>query len=321
MALTKTGSRGARFRPRVFLPHAALQVCVLLFTCVGLALGLLLPVADGRTPHKCVGYLTLALALFPLTAALWRPRPGSGAARRLWEGCHRGCGLAAVAAAFADGALGVRRTGMRPRCVPAAIMVRDVGWSRAVERHFFFSEERKEERKKGEKTHFCPPLFSYPLLKKKKKKNEQGAGLAVLTCTYGFKLLEATVLQRARGEKEGGGGGGGGEGKRAGGGHGGGDVEKARPLTPLSSSSSSSKGRASSKEEEEKEKELDDSARAVGSVSTLSPRELGEPGLGGCRGGGRRKGENKGGGKKEEEEEKEKSDSFYSAAGCFDREQ
>ena len=126
MALTKSGSRGERLRPRVFLPHAALQVLVLLFTCVGLALGLLLPVADGRTPHKCVGYLNLALALFPLTAALWRPRPGSGVARRLWEGCHRGCGLAAVAAAFVDGALGVRRTVMRPRCVPAAIMVRRV---------------------------------------------------------------------------------------------------------------------------------------------------------------------------------------------------
>ena len=130
---------------------------MLLLTAVGLALGLLLPV-EGRTPHKCVGYLTLALAAFPLTAALWRPRAvavavagveasaGTAAAtataaaestaaadedddkrarrrRRLWEGCHRACGLAAIAAAFVDGALGVRRTGMRPRCLPAAIMV------------------------------------------------------------------------------------------------------------------------------------------------------------------------------------------------------
>lgn len=105
------------------MPHAALQIFVLLFTCVGLALGLLLPVA-GPTPHKCVGYLTLALALFPLTAALWRPRADAAAARKLWERCHKACGLAAVAAAFADGALGVKRTRMRPRCVPAAIMVR-----------------------------------------------------------------------------------------------------------------------------------------------------------------------------------------------------
>lgn len=133
MALTKNKPK---LRSRVFLPHAAIQVFVLLLTCVGLALGLLLPVA-GRTPHKCVGYLTLALALFPLTAALWRPKvkagveglgSGSGAKalrrRQLWEGCHRASGLAAVAVAFVDGALGVRRTGMRPRCVPAAIMVR-----------------------------------------------------------------------------------------------------------------------------------------------------------------------------------------------------
>jgi hypothetical protein len=119
MALSRNN---ARLRSRAFLPHAAIQVSVLLLTCVGLALGLLLPVT-GRTPHKCVGYLTLALAAFPLTAALWRPAPG-GAARRLWAGCHRACGLAAVAAAFVDGYLGVRRTGMQPRCVPAAIMVR-----------------------------------------------------------------------------------------------------------------------------------------------------------------------------------------------------
>ena len=132
MALSKNN---AKMRSRVFLPHAAIQGLVLLLSCAGLALGLKLPVADARTPHKCVGYLTLALAAFPVTAALWRPpkeeEAGAGGVagaaerrRKLWERGHRACGLGAVAAAFVDGALGVRRTGMRPRCVPAAIMVR-----------------------------------------------------------------------------------------------------------------------------------------------------------------------------------------------------
>ena len=147
----------------------------------------------------------------------------------------------------------------------------------------------------------------------RKKKISQGAGLAVLTCTYGFKLFEAAVLRRgARGGK-GGGGEGEGEGKRPGAGHGGGgDVEKGPP-----------KGRDSSKEEEE-----EDSVRAGASVSGLGPKELGEPGFGGRRngaGGRGRKGENHGGGgDKEGEEQKkieEKSDSFDSAMGCFDREQ
>jgi len=132
----------------------------------------------------------------------------------------------------------------------------------------------------------------------------QGAGLAVLTCTYGFKLFEAAaVVLRKRGVK-----GEGGEG------HHGGLVEKTPAALP-------SKGRASLEEDDKY------GICAVASASELSPKKLcGDPGFGSRRGGGRG-GDNKGrgGGKEEAEEEeekkkrKDKSDSFDSAAGCCGR--
>lgn len=113
-----------------------------------------------------------------------------------------------------------------------------------------------------------------------------------MVCTYGFKLFEAVMLRRRRGEGE--------KGSAIGGGSGGGvgDVEKAAPPASLPPTSKSAP------------RCEDDSARATASLSKWSSKKRGEPGFG--KGGG------KGQGRQKRDSTGKKNDSFDSAAGCLD---